>query len=81
MQAALRIEDVRQAEQVVLVGTPAVMEDEQARGVIPRRSLAVDEGAHVGRAIGASLSTEVGCRQVSALKVTRRASTTADAPR
>jgi hypothetical protein len=67
MEAALRVEDVGEAEQIVLVGAAAVVEDEQACGITVRRTLAVDKSAHVGRVIGATLSARVGCRQVSPL--------------
>jgi hypothetical protein len=46
MQAALRVEHVAEAEQVVLVGAAAVVEDEQAGGVAGRRPLAVYQCAH-----------------------------------
>ena len=45
MQPSLGVESIGKAEQVVLVGAAAVVEDEQAGGVARRRSLAVLEGA------------------------------------
>ena len=47
MQSSLWVEHVREAEQVVLVGPTAVVEDEQAVGRAGRRPFAVGERAHV----------------------------------
>jgi hypothetical protein len=49
---------VGEAKQVVLVCATAGGEDEQARRVSIRRTLAEDESAHVVRAIVASLSAQ-----------------------
>ena len=46
VQATLRVERVREAEQVVLVCAPAVVEDEEALRFARRRALTVDERAH-----------------------------------
>ena len=46
VQPPLRVEHVGEAEQVVLVGAAAVVQDEQAGGVARRRALAEDEVAH-----------------------------------
>ena len=46
MQPLLRVEHVGEAEQVVLVGAAAVVQDEQAGGVAGRRALAEREVAH-----------------------------------
>ncbi len=50
VQPPLRVEHVGEAEQVVLVGAAAVVEDDQAGGVAVRRPLAMDELAHATRA-------------------------------
>jgi hypothetical protein len=47
VQAALRIEHVGEAEQILLVGPAAVVEDQQAERLAGGRPLAVDESAHV----------------------------------
>ena len=46
VEPLLRVEHVGEAEQVVLVGPAAVMEDEQAGGVSVGRPLTMDEPAH-----------------------------------
>ena len=46
VQATLRVERVREAEQVVLVCASAVVEDEEASRFARRRALTVDERAH-----------------------------------
>ena len=48
MQPPLRVEHVGEAEQVVLVGAAAVVQDEQAGGVAGRRALAEGQLAHFG---------------------------------
>ena len=45
VQPPLAVEHVGEAEQVVLVGAAAVVEDEQAVGLAGRRALAVDQAA------------------------------------
>jgi hypothetical protein len=40
---ALRVQDIAEAEQIVLVGPAPVMQDEQSGGVCGRRALGVDE--------------------------------------
>ena len=47
VQAPLRVEDVGEPEQILLVGSPAVVEDQQAARLAGGRPLAVDESAHV----------------------------------
>ena len=47
VQAALRVEHVGEAEQILLVGPAAVVEDQQAVRLAGGRPLAVDESAHV----------------------------------
>jgi hypothetical protein len=46
VHAALRVEDVGEAEEVALVGAAAVVEDDQALGLAGRGPFAIDEGAH-----------------------------------
>jgi hypothetical protein len=46
VQAALGIQHVPQAQQIVLVGSAAVMKNEQAGGIAVGRTLAEDERAH-----------------------------------
>ena len=46
VKPALRVENVGETKQVVLVGPAAVVEDKQPGGLGGRRPLAVDERAH-----------------------------------
>ena len=46
VQATLRLQRAREAEQVVLVCAAAVVEDEEALWFARRRALTVDERAH-----------------------------------
>jgi hypothetical protein len=65
-QAPLRVEHVRQREQVVLVGAAAVQEDEQTLRLGGGRPGAVDE-AHAftaGRGFGSGVSSGSTCSRM-----------------
>src|SRR5205814_10286728 len=69
-QAALRIEEVEQGEEVVLVRAPAVEEDERARRISGRRSEPVSErvepaqrAAAVSRGFGSGVRSGSTCER------------------
>ena len=61
VEAALRVEDVEQREEIVLVGAAAVEEDERAGGLAVGRPLGDRHEATRSRGFGSGVSTCSSC--------------------